>query len=170
MSDLASGENKFLTCGQENQGLFSFSAGTKGLFLWIDWERLEQCINDIEAVRKMMMYLCRFWCHSGFTVVLRYTENNNNAWSINTDLRESGMMSSLLFYLYFWSWFHRWLWLVWLPASSEVLTSATAASLHVSDNYNIQKFSSTLFSFFLILLLNFCPLRGTPLLLHFLKS
>lgn len=39
-----------------------------------------------------------------------------------------------------WSWFHRWLWLIWLPASSEVFSSATAASLHVSYKDNMLHF------------------------------
>lgn len=59
MLDLVSGENRSPT-----SGLYFHSSQQKGtvwhhisLFLWIDWERLEQCISDIEAVRKMM-YRC----------------------------------------------------------------------------------------------------------------
>ncbi len=61
MFDLASGENRSLTCGPcistdlDSRGPFCFSAGTKKVCSTeIDWERLERCISDIEAVRKTM--------------------------------------------------------------------------------------------------------------------
>ena len=56
-----------------------------------------------------------------------------------------------------WSWFHWWLWLVRLPASSEVLSSATAASLHVSNKYNVLPLVPL---FFFYIAINHFSLKG----------
>lgn len=131
----------------------------------------------------LVLYLSRFWCHCRFAVYkwlpsvlddtiweivvrefgikidsfLKY-----NTWFKKnpTVIRESGMMSSL-FFLPLWSWFHWWVRFVRLPASSEVLSSAAAASLHVSYRYNLLWTSPPLISlFFYVIAKGKYPLQG----------
>ncbi len=144
-------ENRSVTCGlhllwcRQSGTLFFLRWRHISLFLWINGEKLEQNISDIEAVRKML-YRC-ISADSDITVGVTkvYQKLYDTIWCLNRSLcqnwfwswnrfLETGMMSSLLSFslALSWSWFHWWLWLVRLPASSEVFSSATAASLHVS--------------------------------------